>query len=146
MSFLNKIVGKAKVPVGRYTYRGKDKFAGMPLQLRIEQNGQGVMVINANTVLHLNHTATSFAYYFMQGLPQEEVLAKIRRMYHVNADTAKADYEKLVYTISTLAQTEKIDPVSFLEIEKEEPFTYQYSAPLRMDLALSLIHISEPTR
>lgn len=137
MSFLKKIFGKQKVPVGRYTYRGKDKFAGMSLQLRIEQSGQGVMVINANTVLHLNHTATSFAYYFMQGLPQEEVLAKIRRMYHVNADTAKADYEKLVYTISTLAQTEKIDPVSFLEIEKEEPFTYQYSAPLRMDLALT---------
>ncbi len=103
----------------------------------LKQAGQGVMVINANTVLHLNHTATAFAYYFMQGLPEKEVLAKIRGMYHVNAETAKADYEKLVYTISTLAQTEKIDPVTFLEIEKEEPFTYQYSAPLRMDLALT---------
>ena len=58
-------------------------------------------------------------------------------MYRVNAEQAKADYEKLVYTISTLAQTEKIDPVTFLEIEKEEPFTYQYSAPLRMDMALT---------
>jgi radical SAM protein with 4Fe4S-binding SPASM domain len=137
MSFLKKIFGKQKVPVGRYTYRGKDKFVGMSLQLRIEQSGQGVMVINANTVLHLNYTATSFAYYFMKGLPQEEVLAKIRRMYHVKAETAKADYDKLVYTISTLAQTEKIDPVSYLDVEKEEPFTYQYSAPLRMDLALT---------
>jgi radical SAM protein with 4Fe4S-binding SPASM domain len=137
MSFLKKFVSKQKVPVGRFIYRGTDKFSGMSLQLRIEQSGQGVMVINANNVLHLNHTATAFAYYFMQGLPQKEVLAKIRRMYHVNSDTAKADYEKLVYTISTLAQTQKIDPVTFLEIEKEEPFTYQYSAPLRMDLALT---------
>jgi len=137
MSFIKKIVGKPKVPVGRYTYRGTDKFAGMSLQLRIEQSGQGVMVINANNVLHLNHTATAFAYYFMQGLPQKEVIAKMRRMYHVNADTAKADYEKLVYTISTLAQTEKIDPVTFLGIEKEEPFSYEYSAPLRMDMALT---------
>ncbi|MCL4430491.1 MAG: hypothetical protein M1167_07035, partial [Chloroflexi bacterium] len=124
MSFLKRIVSKQKVPVGRYTYRGVDKFAGMSLQLRIEQSGQGVMVINANTVLHLNHTATAFAYYFMQGLHQKEVLAKIRRMYHVKAQTAKADYEKLVYMISTLAQTEKIDPVTFLEIEKEEPLPY----------------------
>jgi radical SAM protein with 4Fe4S-binding SPASM domain len=137
MSLLKKILGKQKVPVGRNTYRGEDKFAGMSLQLRIEQSGQGVMVINANNVLHLNHTATAFAYYFMQGLPQKEVLAKIRRMYRVNAETTKADYEKLVYTISTIAQTEKIDPISYLEIEKEEPFTYQYSAPLRMDLALT---------
>jgi radical SAM protein with 4Fe4S-binding SPASM domain len=137
MSFLNKIVHRARIPQGRYTYRGQDKFSGMSLQLRIEQSGQGVMVINANTVLHLNHTATAFAYYFMQGQPQKEVLKKIRRMYRVDTETAKADYEKLVYTISTLAQTEKIDPVTFLEIEKEEPFTYQYSAPLRMDLALT---------
>jgi radical SAM protein with 4Fe4S-binding SPASM domain len=137
MSFLKKAISKPKIPMGRYTYRGEDKFAGMSLQLRIEQSGQGVMVINANTVLHLNHTGTAFAYYFMQGLAQKEVLTKIRRMYHVNGDTAEADYEKLVYTISTLAQTEKIDPVTFLDIEKEEPFTYQYSAPLRMDLALT---------
>jgi radical SAM protein with 4Fe4S-binding SPASM domain len=58
-------------------------------------------------------------------------------MYRVNSAKAKADYEKLVYTISTLAQTEKVCPVSFLEVQKEEPFTYKYSAPLRMDLALT---------
>jgi radical SAM protein with 4Fe4S-binding SPASM domain len=137
MSFLKKILHSPKIPQGRYTYRGKDEFSGMSLQLRIEQSGQGVMVINANTVLHLNHTASAFAYFFMQGLPQKQVLTKIRRMYHVNAETAKTDYTKLVYTISTLAKTEKVDPVSFLEIEKEEPFSYQYSAPLRMDLALT---------
>jgi radical SAM protein with 4Fe4S-binding SPASM domain len=128
---------KEKIPRGRFTYRGQDKFAGMSLQLRVEQSGRGVMVINANTVLHLNHTATAYAYFFMQALPQKETLKKIGKMYRVNAKTAKADYEKLVYTISTLAQTEKIDPVTFLEIEKEEPFSYQYSAPLRMDLALT---------
>jgi radical SAM protein with 4Fe4S-binding SPASM domain len=95
------------------------------------------MVINANTVLHLNHSATAFAYYLMQGLPQQEVVAKMQQMFRVKADVAEADYEKLVYTISTMAQTEKIDPVSFLGIEKEEPFSYQYSAPLRMDMALT---------
>jgi radical SAM protein with 4Fe4S-binding SPASM domain len=137
MSFLKKVVIKPKVPIGRYMYRGKDKFAGMSLQLRIEASGKGVMVINANTVLHLNPTATAFAYYFMQGIPERDVLAKVRQMYRVSAQTAKADYEKLVYTISTLEQTEKIDPVTFLGIEKEEPFSYHYSAPLRMDLALT---------
>jgi radical SAM protein with 4Fe4S-binding SPASM domain len=109
----------------------------MALQLRIQPDGRGVMVIKANTVLHLNETASAYAYYFMQGMPESDVLKRIRRMYRVNAAKAKADYEKLVYTISTLARTEKICPISFLEVEKEEPFTYQYSAPLRMDLALT---------
>jgi len=137
MSFVKNVLGKQKIPVGRYTYRGKDKFSGMSLQLRVEESGQGVMVINANSVLHLNHTATAFAYFFMQGMPKNEVVKKIRRMYRVNSKDAEADFEKIVYTVSTLAQTEKIDPVTFLEIQKEEPFSYQYSAPLRMDVALT---------
>ena len=74
MSFFKKI--RNKVPVGRYTYRGEDKFAGMSLQLRIEQSGQGVMVINANTILHLNHTATALAYYFHAGLTSKRSCQK----------------------------------------------------------------------
>jgi radical SAM protein with 4Fe4S-binding SPASM domain len=137
MSFFRKILKSQTIPEGRYTYRGKGEFAGMALQLRIQQDERGVMVINANTVLHLNETATAYTYFFMQGLPESEVLKKIRRRYRVSASKAKEDYEKLIYMISTLAQTEKVCPVSFLEVEKEEPFTYRYSAPLRMDMALT---------
>ncbi len=136
MSFLQRI-RKRPVPAGRYTYRGKGEFAGLALQLRIEPDGRGVMVINANTVLHLNETASAYAYYFMQGIPQHHVLKKIRQLYRVNEAKAKQDYEKLVYTVNTLAKTEKICPVTFLNVEKEEPFSYEYSAPLRMDMALT---------
>jgi radical SAM protein with 4Fe4S-binding SPASM domain len=131
------LFNKPKVPQGRFSYRGEDEYKGMSLQLRVEADGRSVLLINANTILHLNQTATSYAYYFMQGHPEAEVIAQIRRTYRVDAEKAKADYEKLVYTISTLAQTEKIDPVTFLEVEKEEPFSYQYNAPLRMDLAIT---------
>jgi radical SAM protein with 4Fe4S-binding SPASM domain len=133
MSFLRK----QHVPPGRYSYRGTDEYTGMSLQLRIEQEGQGVMVINGNNVLHLNPSAAAYAYYFMQGHPEKEVVQKIQRLYRVKTEEAKFDYHRLVYTISTLAKTQKIDPVSFLQIEKEEPFTYRYSAPLRMDVALT---------
>ena len=137
MSFMKKILHPPEIPMGRYTYRGTGKFARMALQLRIEQQGRGVMVINANAVLHLNETASAYAYFFMQGMHETDVLKKVRRVYRVKMSKAKEDYEKIVYTISTLAGTENVDPVSFLEVEKEEPFTYQYSAPLRMDLALT---------
>jgi radical SAM protein with 4Fe4S-binding SPASM domain len=136
MSFLQRI-RKRQIPLGRYTYRGQGEFAGMALQLRVENDGRGVMVINANTVLHLNETASAYAYYFMQGFSQQQVLKKIRGYYRVNEAAAKQDYEKLVYTISTMAKTERICPVSFLDVEKEEPFSYEYSAPLRMDMAVT---------
>jgi len=137
MSFLRKFLRPPEIPRGRYTYRGRDKFAGLALQLRIEPDGKGVMVINANTVLYLNETATAYAYFFMQGMPEDAVLKKIHRIYRVDSKTAKSDYEKLIYTISTLAQTEKVCPISFLDVKSVEPFTQQYSAPLRMDMALT---------
>src|SRR3970282_1429485 len=118
MSYLKRMLRPPKIPVGRYTYRGTGKFTKMALQLRIEQNGRGVLVINANTVLHLNETASAYAYFFIQGKLEADVLKNVRRMYRVGKAKAKEDYEKLVYTISTLAETEEVDPISFLEVSK----------------------------
>jgi radical SAM protein with 4Fe4S-binding SPASM domain len=137
MSFIRRIFRASGIPVGRYSYRGKDKFAGLALQLRIEPEGQGLLVINANTVLYLNETAAAHAYFFMQGLPEDEAVKKIRGMYRVGKNTVKQDYQKLIYTVSTLAQTEEICPISFLDVKSIEPFTAKYSAPLRMDLAVT---------
>lgn len=137
MSFLRKVLFPPKIPSGRYTYRGKGDFARLALQLRIEPNNHGVMVINANTVLFLNETATAYAYYFMQGIKSKDILRKIRRTYQVDTRTAKKDYEKLIYAISTLARTEKICPVTFLNVKTVEPFTQPLSAPLRMDMTLT---------
>ena len=137
MSVLKRMFGPPTIPAGRYTYRGKGPLAGLALQLRIEPNSEGILVINADRVLFLNETATAYAYFFMNGLSSAEVLKKIRRAYRVDAETAKRDYEKLIYTISTMAKTEKICPISYLDVKTVEPFTHSLSAPLRMDLALT---------
>ncbi len=137
MSAIRKMFRPPKIPAGRHTYRGKEALTGLALQLRVESDGEGILVINADRVLFLNETATAYAYFFMHGLSSDEVMKKIRRAYRVNAQTAKKDYEKLIYTISTMASTEKICPVSYLDVKTVEPFTHSLSAPLRMDLALT---------
>jgi len=137
MSFLRRVFRAPKIPHGRYTYRGRGKFAGLALQLRVEPDSQGLLVINANTVLYLNETATAHAYFFMQGMSEDEAVKEIQSIYRVNKKTARQDHEKLVYSVSTLAQTEEVCPVSFLDVKSVEPFTHEYSAPLRMDLALT---------
>lgn len=137
MSLFKNAFSKKTVPAGRYSYRGTGKFSGLALQLRVEKNERGVMVINANTVLHLNSTASVYAYYFMRGLPKAAVVKHVRRMFRVTEKQALNDYDYLITTINTLASTEKICPITYLEVEKEEPFSYEYTAPIRMDLALS---------
>lgn len=136
-SKLRKAVGKPRIPQGLYTYRGRDEFAGLALQLRVEPSGIGLLVINANTVLYLNKTATAHTYLLMQGMPTEEAVKKIKRMYRVEEEVARKDHERIIYTVSTLAQTEEVCPISFLDVEQVEPFTQELSAPIRMDLALT---------
>jgi radical SAM protein with 4Fe4S-binding SPASM domain len=137
MSLLHKVFRTPEIPRGRYTYRGKDRFAGLALQLRVEPDGQALLVINANTVLYLNETAATHAYFFMQGMPTDAAVKKIRHIYRVDEKTARKDHEKLIYAVSTLAQTEEVCPISFLDVKSVEPFTQQFSAPLRMDMALT---------
>ena len=137
MSFVRKVFRASGIPHGRFTYRGRGDFTGLALQLRVEPDGRGLLVINANTVLYLNRTATAHAFFFMQGMTTDEAVKKIRGIFRVNKKTAKEDYERLIYTVSTLAQTEEVCPVSFLNIERVEPFSQELSAPLRMDLALT---------
>jgi hypothetical protein len=137
MSFVKRIFRRPKIPEGRYTYRGEGDFRGMALQLRVEPDGNGLLVINANTVLFLNETSTAYAYFLMQGHTTEEVISKIRSIYRVKERQARLDYDKLVYTVSTLAQTEEVDPISYLDLKKIEPFSQEYSAPLRVDMALT---------
>ncbi|MCJ7713740.1 radical SAM protein, partial [Candidatus Bathyarchaeota archaeon] len=137
LSFINKIFRKQKIPTGRFTYRGEGKFKGLALQLRVEPDRKGLLIINANTVLYLNQTSTAYGYYLMQGFSEEEIIKKITNTYKVKKQQAKLDFEKLIYTISTLAQTEEVEPISYLDITKIEPFTQKYSAPIRMDMALT---------
>jgi len=132
-----KLSRPAGIPQGLYPYRGKGKFAGMALQLRVEPNEQGLLVINANTVLYLNETATAHAYFFIQGMETEEAVKRLRKIYKVDRDVAVKDHERFTYTVSTLAQTEEICPISYLDVDRVEPFSQETSAPIRMDLALT---------
>ena len=85
----------------------------MALQLRVESDGKGVLAINAKTILYLNETATTHVYYFMQGMPTEKAAHRIRSTYRVSEETARKDHERLIYAISTLAQTQEVCPISY---------------------------------
>lgn len=107
------------------------------LHLRVEEDGRGLLVINAATVLHLNQTATEYARLLIQGADEEEAARTVARRYRVGRATARADYRRLHDHIFTLATSTDLCPVAYLELERVEPFSAQTSAPYRVDLALT---------
>jgi len=107
------------------------------LHLRVEGDGRGLLVVNAATVLHLNQTATEYARLLIQGVHEEEAARTMARRYRVSRATARADYRRLRDHILTLLTSTDLCPVTYLELERVEPFSAESSAPYRVDLALT---------
>ena len=127
-----------RLPPGIYHYISPPEDPrNYRLHLRLEDDGSGVLIINAATVLHLNQTGAEYAYYFVQNEPTDHVIQKITSRYNVNRDQAEQDYQNLIERIQTLINTPDLDPVTYLDFERREPFIGQISAPYRLDCALS---------
>ncbi len=107
------------------------------LHLRVEKDGRGLLVVNAATVLHLNQTATEYARLLIQGIDEEEAARAMARRYRVNRSQARADYNHLREHILTLSTSVDLCPVTYLGLERVEPFSAESSAPYRVDLALT---------
>ena len=126
------------IPAGVYTYQAEpDAELPYKLHLRIEDDGSGILIINAKTVLHLNQTASELAFYMINGEKQADIPAIIAGRYDVPITNAKEDLDNFLEKLDTLIQTEDIDPVSYLDLERVEPYSQKISAPYRLDCALT---------
>lgn len=111
--------------------------------LRIDHEGNSILILNAATVLHLNQTATEIAYYLAKQMPNEAIIAELNKRYSVSAETASQDIDDLKTRITTLMQTPDLDPETFLDMERVDRHSSVLSAPLRMDCALTYKTTSE---
>jgi organic radical activating enzyme len=126
------------IPAGVYHFQAAPADPrNYRLHLRVEQDGSGVLIVNAATVLHLNQTATEYAFYLVQNVASETAARTIASRYQISEEQARKDYQKLVDQIQTLVDTPDLDPVTFLGFERHEPFSGKITAPYRLDCALT---------
>ncbi|MEW6180125.1 MAG: radical SAM/SPASM domain-containing protein [Chloroflexota bacterium] len=123
---------------GVYTYKTSPE-AEFPyrLHLRIDQDGNGILIINASTVLHLNQTGAEYAYHLIQQHNEEEVASEISQRYRVSKQQALEDFRTFRDRILTLINIPDLDPVTYLDFERVNVHQQQLTAPLRLDCALT---------
>ncbi|HAF49412.1 MAG TPA: hypothetical protein DCL08_09295 [Anaerolineaceae bacterium] len=129
---------KEPLPAGIYSYQTPpDAEEQYRLHLRIEPDGRGLLVINASTVLHLNQTAAEYAYHLVKESDPSQVIKEISDRYQVSKVTAFQDFDSFKEKIQTLINTPDLDPVTYLDIERQEPYSGHITAPYRLDCALT---------
>jgi organic radical activating enzyme len=126
------------LPAGVYAYQAPPG-APLPyrLHLRLEPEGDGVLIVNASTILHLNPTAAEYAYHLVQGRPDEETARLLSSRYRVSRPQALQDFRDFKDRLQTLIDTPDLDPESFLDFDRYAPYSQQISAPYRLDCALT---------
>lgn len=123
---------------GLYQYRGEDGGRTFRLHLRIEPDARGVLSINASKILHLNQTAAEMAMHIVEGRGPDEAAGLMAGRYRgASRQRLREDIAGLRDKVFTLARTDDICPITYMDVERIEPFTTPVSAPYRMDLALT---------
>jgi len=125
-------------PPGTYHYQApQEDPRNYRLHLRLEPDGKGLLIINAATILHLNTTASEFAYHLVNNTPEDQVTKSFASRYRVSRSQALTDYNEFVNKIDTIITTPDLDPITFLDLERQMPYDGEISAPYRLDCALT---------
>lgn len=137
-SIRKKFARSEPLPAGIYHYQSPgDDPLNYRLHLRLEPGGNGILIINAATVLHLNNTAAEYAYHLTRRTPEEQVAKEISNCYNVSHKQASKDFSALKEQIETLITTIDLDPVTYFGFERHVPYSREISAPYRLDCALT---------
>jgi radical SAM protein with 4Fe4S-binding SPASM domain len=122
---------------GLYHYRREGPDEKSRIHLRLDPDGHGTLIVNANRILHLNPTAALMAYFLLEETSEAQAVRLIRQKYHVSTAQARADLGSIREQLDELVRPDGACPIHELGLETIMPFSARPTAPYRLDLALT---------
>jgi radical SAM protein with 4Fe4S-binding SPASM domain len=134
----DKVLAKRRpLESGIYHLRRQDAEFQARLHLRINPGGEGILMINAARILHLNQTGAEMARYVLEEWPDDRIVKTMAKRYRVGKKELGRDLARLRETVEMMARGDERCPISYLGAERVDPFTIDVEAPYRMDIALT---------
>lgn len=124
---------------GLYSYHVNHNGGTSHVHLRLDENGNGLLIINANRVLHLNPSAAIMAYIYLEKLPEYLALKTLTHTFKVTKSQALIDYAQFQNDFAELIDPSGLCPIHDLNVDVTLPFSSKPSAPYRMDLAVTYL-------
>ena len=142
MSLFNSLTSLFQPPAavpstGLYHYVRESEQERSRIHLRVDADGHGTLIVNANSVMHLNPTATYMAWLILEGKTKEERVRAVCWRYSVSKQQAESDLLSFLFQFEELIRPDGACPVHELELDSLMPFSARPSAPYRMDLAVT---------
>src|SRR3990172_10326394 len=93
------------------------------IHLRLDDDGTGTLIVNANRVMHLNATAALMAYLILEDTEEKRAIKTVQKEYRVSASQARTDLSAIRLQLSELLRPDGACPVHELDLESVMPFS-----------------------
>lgn len=128
----------AQMPaVGIYHFANQSEESKNRIHLRVENEGNGLLMVNAARAYHLNPSATAMAYWYLNGSEEMTISRSLKKNFQVSSAQAQLDATEFLQQISIIADPAESCPVCELDLDMDMPFSHIPTAPYRMDLAIT---------
>src|SRR5207249_6580213 len=96
---------------GLYHYTRENGSEKSRIHLRIDLDGSGTLIVNANRVMHLNPTAALMAWLILEGKTKEECKSALTSRYSVGKRQAESDLSSFLFQLEELIRPEGSCPI-----------------------------------
>jgi radical SAM protein with 4Fe4S-binding SPASM domain len=124
-------------PLRLYHYLKENEQEKSRIHLRVDPDGSGTLIVNANRVMHLNPTAALMAWLILEEKTKEERIRALTSQYKVSKKQAESDLSSFLMQLEELLRPDGVCPIHELDLETVMPFSARPTAPYRMDLAIT---------
>lgn len=126
-----------KAPARLFHYSIEQPGEKSRVHLRLEQDGNGTLIINANRILHLNPSAALMARHLLERRTTSQVARQVAKQFDVPENQVLRDIEQFQQHLQDLLRPDGACPIHDLELETLAPFSARPSSPYRLDLAIT---------
>lgn len=133
----NQKTTKPKPGLYHYTRRGDGDGQLNRIHLKINQDTNGLLIINANQSIHLNSTAVLMAYMYLEGSNPDQIRKSIKKIFRTGADHIDQDICDFTKQLDMLCDPGDVCPIHDLDLDIIPPFKTIPESPYRMDLAIT---------
>lgn len=141
MGLLKNILPKKKVALpltpGMHHFLHEDGAEKNRFHLRVDEDGSGFLLLNANQLYFLNSTAVLIAYLKLNGLSDSDISKQLLKQYDIDRAQAESDLTEFSTLLDTLIHDTDKCPLHDLHLETVAPQQTLPAAPYRMDLAIT---------
>jgi radical SAM protein with 4Fe4S-binding SPASM domain len=124
-------------PEGLLPYRYSSDGEFSRIFLRIDSNLNGVLIVNASKIFHLNKSGTLMAYLILEKKSHDETINVITKQFKVNKIDAISDFRHFSDQFKEIIRPDGACPIHELDLDILQPFQVLPNAPYRMDLAVT---------